>query len=126
MRAQEFLRTNRVGFSVSADDYDLALDVETLDIQDAFAIVHHRGRYTVIGKKRKGRYRLLTFEVKLPQDLIGFLALVTDALAQVDVPVFVISSFETDHILIPREDLSRAVEALEGIGMEHLDASSRT
>jgi hypothetical protein len=47
-------------------------------------------------------------------------------LVQVDVPVFVISSFETDHILISNGDLSRAVEALEGIGMEHLHDSGRT
>jgi hypothetical protein len=61
-------------------------------------------------------WRRLTFEVELPFDLVGFLATVATALAEADVPVFVLSAHRTDHVLVKTAHLETAVTRLEALG----------
>ena len=61
-------------------------------------------------------WKRLTFEMDLPFELVGFLAAVATALAEVDVSVFVVSSYATDHVFVKARDLSAAVERLESLG----------
>lgn len=49
----------------------------------------------------------------LEPDQIGVLAALTEPLAQAGVSLLVVSTFETDYILIKEVDLARAVEAWE-------------
>jgi hypothetical protein len=58
------------------------------------------------------------FEVQGPLDLslTGILASLTAPLARVGVPVFAISSYETDYILVKVARLTEARRALEGAG----------
>jgi hypothetical protein len=58
----------------------------------------------------------LTFDVDLPFDLVGFLAVVASALAERDVSVFVLSAYSTDHVLVRRDDLDAALAALTDLG----------
>jgi hypothetical protein len=58
----------------------------------------------------------LTFDVELPFDLVGFLAVVASALAERDVSVFVLSAYSTDHVLVRRADLEEALAALSELG----------
>ncbi len=61
-------------------------------------------------------WKLLTFDMVLPFNLVGFLAKVASALAKKSVSIFVISSYSTDHILVKENDLKNAKEALEELG----------
>ena len=57
-------------------------------------------------------WRALTVEAVFPLGTVGFLAVVSRALAEVSVPVMVFSSHDTDHFLVPSEHLGRALAAL--------------
>jgi hypothetical protein len=59
-------------------------------------------------------------EVKGPLDfsLTGVIASLVAPLAQAEVPIFLISTFETDYVLVRSSDLARAADALEGAGHE--------
>lgn len=61
-------------------------------------------------------YAALRVKGSLEFSLTGILAGITAALAQRGVPVFAISTFDTDYILIKEESLSRATIALEQAG----------
>jgi hypothetical protein len=65
-----------------------------------------------------GGWRALTVEAVFPLGTVGFLAVVSRALAEVSVPVMVFSSHDTDHFLVPSEHLGRALAALNQAGLE--------
>jgi hypothetical protein len=68
-------------------------------------------RLTVIEEERP--FRIISFDTKLPFDLIGFLAYITKLLADQNISLFAISSFSTDHILMKEAYLSKAIEVLK-------------
>ena len=57
-------------------------------------------------------------EVAGPLDfgMVGVMASLTAPLADVDVSVFVVSTYDTDYVLVHAAALERAVEALRGAG----------
>jgi len=57
-------------------------------------------------------YRLLTFDLVLPSDLIGFMALVAKILAIVEISIIPLGAYARDHILIPSPLFDKALEAL--------------
>ena len=61
-------------------------------------------------------WKILTFDMVLPFGLVGFLARVSKVLAYEKIPIFVISAYSTDHILVREEDLVRAKEKLKNLG----------
>lgn len=63
-------------------------------------------------------FRLITFDMTLPFGMTGFISRVSTALADVKIPIFVISAFTTDHILIKEKYLEKAIKQLEKIGFE--------
>jgi hypothetical protein len=50
--------------------------------------------------------------------LTGIVASLCTPLAEARVPIFVLSTFETDYLLVPEPDLSRSIEALRDAGHE--------
>ena len=48
--------------------------------------------------------------------LVGFLAKVSKVLADEKIPIFVISAYSTDHILVKETDLAMAEEKLKELG----------
>jgi len=56
--------------------------------------------------------------------LVGILAGLTGVLAGAEVPVFVISTYDTDHLLVREASLVRALEALRAAGYEVDEPSS--
>ncbi|MCG7844408.1 MAG: ACT domain-containing protein [Methanomassiliicoccales archaeon] len=85
-----------------------------------FATVDEGDERTVIstqsGEGAFGPYACITmgpFEL----DMLGILALVSDALAKAKIPVFVISTYRHDHILVPLESSKPAIKALLGAGL---------
>lgn len=63
---------------------------------------------------------------QLEFSLVGVLATITSALAAEKIPVFAVSTFDTDYILVSSRDLSDAEDALRGSGFEVDDAELRS
>jgi uncharacterized protein len=61
-------------------------------------------------------WKIITFDLVLPFELVGFMAAVTAALAKAGVSIFALSAYSTDHILVKSRDLDRALGALKKIG----------
>lgn len=49
-------------------------------------------------------------------ELVGILARIASALAAADVPLFAVSTYDTDYVLVKAEDLGTAVDALRASG----------
>jgi len=95
-------------------------------IEGAFANIDDGKEITVIidqryiknVKKQKSQkdFRLITFDMILPFSMTGFIAKIATSLAQTKIPIFVISSYSTDHILIKSKYLNKAKKQLKDLG----------
>ena len=65
------------------------------------------------GAAVEGPYTLLTFDIVLDLDLVGYLSVVSSALAEAGVSIYALSSYRRDHILVKKGDAERAVEVVE-------------
>jgi hypothetical protein len=63
-------------------------------------------------------YRCLAVQGPLPFSAVGILARLAGALAAAEVPLFALSTFDTDYLLVPDEHLQAAVAALQGCGCQ--------
>ena len=63
-------------------------------------------------------FRVISFDLDLPDDLVGFLAVASRALAEAGVPILAICGYTKDHILVREEHLERALTALTGAQAE--------
>jgi hypothetical protein len=61
-------------------------------------------------------WKILTFDMVLPFGLVGFLTKVSKVLADEKIPIFAISAYSTDHILVKEKDIARAEEKLKELG----------
>jgi hypothetical protein len=66
--------------------------------------------------RREAGWRCLRVAGTLDFSLMGVLAGLTGALAQAGVPVFALSTFDTDYLLVKEGDLPRALEVLRQSG----------
>lgn len=93
---------------------------------DAFANITDKNETTVIISQsefnekdaieiEKG-WKMLTFDMILPFGLVGFMAKISQALADEKIPIFAISAYSTDHILVKKKDLPKAIKKLENLG----------
>lgn len=71
-----------------------------------------RVRHIVRDAQVEGGFRLLTLDVELPWNVVGYLAQVTEILAGGGIPIGAISSFSRDHLLIKQDDLGNALRLL--------------
>tara|TARA_Y100000034_G_scaffold41320_2_gene50863 strand:- start:20680 stop:21057 length:378 start_codon:yes stop_codon:yes gene_type:complete len=93
---------------------------------NAFANIKDKNEITVIIDQSKFKkdnvikiekdWKILTFDMVLPFGLVGFLAKVSKLFADAKIPIFVLSAYSTDHILVKEKDLERAIEKLENLG----------
>jgi len=93
---------------------------------NAFANVIDKNETTVIIEQSKYNeenvieiekdWKILTFDMFLPFGLVGFLAKISKVLADEKIPIFVISAYSTDHILVKEKNLKRAEEKLKELG----------
>ena len=93
---------------------------------DFFGLIHANGTYTLVveegktkwdGKMEKG-WRALMIEGPLDFSLVGVLAPVLQVLAHAQIPVFSISTYDTDFILVKDAQLENAVNALTRSGIQ--------
>ena len=93
---------------------------------NAFANIIDKNETTVIIEQSKYNdediieiekdWKILTFDMVLPFGLVGFLAEVSKILADEKIPIFAISAYSTDHILIKEKDLAITKEKLKNLG----------
>jgi len=78
------------------------------------------------GVESERGWRCLKVRGPLDFSLVGIAASLTVALAEDAVPVLVLSTFETDLILVRDADLARAIRALERSGWRVLGGDAQT
>ena len=61
-------------------------------------------------------WKILTFDMILPFGLVGFIAKVSQVLADEKIPIFAISAYSTDHILVKEKYLARTEKKLKELG----------
>ena len=93
---------------------------------DFVAVFHDKEEITVISEKRhlndnwvieaEQGWRMLSFRVTLPFELVGFLAVVAQVLADAQISIFALSAYSTDHLLIKNTDLTKVIHCLESPG----------
>jgi hypothetical protein len=64
-------------------------------------------------------YRLITFTIELDFDLIGFMALVSHALAEAGISILPVAAYSRDHILIPADQIDIAIQTLQQLKSAH-------
>ena len=69
-----------------------------------------------LGTRVEGPFRALVVEGPLDFALTGVVASLATPLADAGVPVFVVSTYDTDLILVPADRVAAAVDALEQAG----------
>ena len=111
-------------FKVHAEAYEVRLIKTDERTDGAFAEVLYEGERTLVSpildeSEAYGHraYSMISFVDDLSLDLVGLLASVSNALAERGVPIFVISSYRTDHLLVLQEHLGKTLAALESLGM---------
>ena len=85
--------------------------------KDEITLVLPRADWDVVGVaidtiEESPDYRLITFDLPLELELVGYLATMSSTLAEVGVSIFTLSSYSRDHIFVPAEDFERAWAAL--------------
>jgi len=69
-------------------------------------------RHAVRDARIESGFRLLTFDIELDWKIVGFLARVTQILAEAGISVGALSAFSRDHLLIKQDDLGAALRVL--------------
>jgi hypothetical protein len=93
-------------FMLLRDPFEVTLLVEESD----WRAMRHAAR----DARAEAGFRLVTLDVELGWDVVGFLAHVTRLLADAAVPVGALSAFSRDHLLIKQDDLGKALRVLGG------------
>lgn len=57
-------------------------------------------------------FRLLSFDIELDFSVVGFLAFISNKLAEANISIVALSAFSRDHLLIKQEDLGKALKIL--------------
>ncbi|MDD5626502.1 MAG: ACT domain-containing protein [Patescibacteria group bacterium] len=97
-------------------------------LPNAFAVIQDQKETTVVIEQEKipeygvisveNGWKIITFDLVFPFELVGFLAKVTTSLALAKISVFVLSSYSTDHILVKDKDLIQAIRVLKSLGFK--------
>jgi hypothetical protein len=87
-----------------------AYEVTLLLAADDWRAMRHAARNARVEKD----FRLLTFNLELDWNVVGFMARVAAILADAGVSIGPVSAFSRDHLLIKQADLGAALKALGG------------
>jgi hypothetical protein len=127
MKFEEFKKDTEIRASVRRKEYTIGKVATIPAFNDkVFAVITDGAEITVVTELDSGiemieeekPFRIISFDTKLPFDLIGFLAYITKLLADQNISLFAISSFSTDHILMKEVYLEKAMEVLKDAGVK--------
>lgn len=122
MRFEDFKKDTEIKATVRVKEYSIAKVAKVPPLDDkVFAVVTDGSEITMVAEldhdlevlEEESPLRIISFDTKLPFDLIGFLAYITKLLADQNISLFAISSFSTDHILMKEVYLEKAMEVLK-------------
>lgn len=88
-------------FMILKDKHEVTLLLDEIDYQTC--------RHAIRDSKIEGNFRLLTFEIVLDFNVVGFLAEVSKILADANIAIVALSAFSRDHLLIKQDDLAKAL-----------------
>ena len=91
-------------FMIFKDKWEVTLILDETDYQTC--------RHAIRDAKIDGGWRLLSFDLVLDFNVVGFLAEVSRILADANISIFAISAFSRDHLLIKQDDLAKALKVL--------------
>jgi len=91
-------------FMLLRDPFEVTLLLE----EDDWRAMRHAARDARV----ESDFRLVTLDVELPWNVVGFLAHVTQILASEGIAVGALSAFSRDHLLIKQNDLGKALRVL--------------
>ena len=91
-------------FMIFKDRFETTLLLDEID----FAAI----RRAACDAKTEGNFRLLTFDIELDFNVVGFLAEVSKILAEAEISIVALSAFSRDHVLIKQNDLAKALKVL--------------
>lgn len=86
--------------------------------EDELSVVCETSRVPEDALTREDGFRALKVQGPLDFALVGILARISLTLANVHVPLFAISTYDTDYILVNEKNLSLAIIALRDAGCE--------
>ena len=69
-------------------------------------------RHAACDARAEGSFRLVTLDIELQWNVVGYLARVTEILAAAGLSVGALSAFSRDHLLVKQDDLAAALRAL--------------
>jgi hypothetical protein len=69
-------------------------------------------RHAARDARVEGGFRLITLDIELEWDVVGYLAHVTRILAEDGIAVGALSAFSRDHLLVKQDDLGTALRTL--------------
>jgi hypothetical protein len=91
-------------FMIFRDQREVTLLIE----EDDWKRIRHAAR----DAKVEGGFRLVTLDIELSWNVVGYLAQVTNILAAAGLSVGALPSFSRDHLLIKQNDLGSALRVL--------------
>jgi len=69
-----------------------------------------------VSVKSEKDWKIITIDEKLDFSLIGIISRISTLLAENKISIFVISTFDTDYILIKQENFEKTIKLLKTIG----------
>jgi len=91
-------------FMIFKDKWEVTLILDETDYKTC--------RHAIREAKFEGGFRLLSFNLVMDFNVVGFLAEVSRILAESNISIFAVSAFSRDHLLIKQDDLAKALKVL--------------
>lgn len=91
-------------FMIFKDKWEVTLILDETDYQTC--------RHAIREAKVEGGWRILSFDLVMDFNVVGFLAEISRILAEADISIFAISAFSRDHLLIKQDNLAKALKVL--------------
>ncbi len=91
-------------FMIFKDQFEITLLLDEIDFGKI--------RNTLENAKIEKAFRLLTFDIELDFNIVGFIAEISRILSKAGISIIALSSFSRDHILIKQENLAKALKVL--------------
>ncbi|MGB9181607.1 MAG: ACT domain-containing protein [Pyrinomonadaceae bacterium] len=91
-------------FMLLRDEFEVTLLLDETDWQTM--------RHAARDARVEGGFRLVTLNIELGWNVVGFLARVTEILAAEGIAIGALTAFSRDHLLIKQDDLGKALRVL--------------
>lgn len=108
-------------YAIYRFNYEIDIPEWTKD-SDFYSVTRTQDELSIVCKQSDSKtgeflvnsdWKILKIEGKLDFSLVGIIAEVTGLLKTSKIPVFTISTYDTDYILVKNQDLGKAVDSLE-------------